>query len=63
MGKRIRVQRRGRGSSTFKASTHKRVAPAQYPQAITPKDSFEASINGVIDALVHVRDVEHPWHL
>jgi large subunit ribosomal protein L2 len=53
MGKRIRAQRRGRGSSTFRASTHKRVAPAQYPQAITPKESFEASINGVIDALVH----------
>ncbi|MDH5438681.1 MAG: 50S ribosomal protein L2, partial [Candidatus Bathyarchaeota archaeon] len=30
MGKRIRVQRRGRGSSTFRASTHKRVAPVQY---------------------------------
>jgi len=53
MGKRIRVQRRGRGGSTFRASTHKRVAPAQYPLAITPKESFEASINGVIEALVH----------
>jgi len=53
MGKRIRVQRRGRGSSTFRASTHKRVAPAQYPQAITPKECFEASINGVVEAFVH----------
>lgn len=53
MGKRIRVQRRGRGGSTFRASTHKRVAPAKYPPAITPKDSFEASINGVVEALVH----------
>jgi large subunit ribosomal protein L2 len=53
MGKRIRVQRRGRGSSTFRASTHKRVAPAQYPPKITPKESFGASINGVIEALVH----------
>jgi large subunit ribosomal protein L2 len=53
MGKRIRAQRRGRGSSTFRASTHKRVAPAKYPPAIAPKVSFEASINGVIEALVH----------
>jgi large subunit ribosomal protein L2 len=53
MGKRIRAQRRGRGSSTFRASTHKRVAASQYPQAITPKESFEASIKGVIDAFVH----------
>jgi len=53
MGKRIRVQRRGRGGSTFRASTHKRVAPAQYPPKITPKESFGSSINGVIEALVH----------
>ncbi len=53
MGKRIRVQRRGRGGSTFRASTHKRVAPAQYPPKITPKESFETSINGVIEKLVH----------
>ena len=30
MGKRLRVQRRGRGSSTFRASTHKRVASSKY---------------------------------
>jgi len=30
MGKRIRVQRRGRGTPTFRASSHKRVAPARY---------------------------------
>jgi large subunit ribosomal protein L2 len=53
MGKRIRVQRRGRGGSTFRASTHKRVAPAQYPLKITPKESFETIINGVVEALVH----------
>jgi large subunit ribosomal protein L2 len=53
MGKRIRVQRRGRGNSVFTASTHKRVAPAQYPSAITPKESFEASISGVVASLVH----------
>ena len=53
MGKRIRVQRRGRGGSTYRASTHKRVAPARYPVKITLQESFEASINGVIEALVH----------
>jgi large subunit ribosomal protein L2 len=53
MGKRIRVQRRGRGGSTYRASTHKRVAPAKYPPAITPKVSFAASISGVIEDLVH----------
>ena len=52
MGKRIRVQRRGRGGSTYRASTHKRVAPAKYP-ALTPKEAFEIAIKGVIDSLVH----------
>ncbi|UCH31008.1 MAG: 50S ribosomal protein L2 [Candidatus Bathyarchaeota archaeon] len=31
MGKRIRVQRRGKGGSTFQASTQRRIAPAKYP--------------------------------
>ncbi len=53
MGKRIRVQRRGRGNSVFRASTHKRVAPAHYPPAITPKISFDVSIGGIIEDLVH----------
>jgi large subunit ribosomal protein L2 len=52
MGKRIRVQRRGRGGSTWRASTHKRVAPAQYP-AMSPKEAFVASISGMVDSLVH----------
>jgi large subunit ribosomal protein L2 len=52
MGKRIRVQRRGRGGSTWRASTHKRVAPAQYP-ALSPKEAYEASISGTVDSLVH----------
>ncbi len=52
MGKRIRVQRRGRGGSTWVASTHKRVAPAQYP-SMTPKETYETSLNGIVDALVH----------
>lgn len=53
MGKRIRVQRRGRGGSTFRASTHKRVAPAQYPLAATVKEYFEMAIKGVIEDFVH----------
>jgi len=52
MGKRIRVQRRGRGGSTFKASTHKRMAPAQYLLLAT-KDYLETSIKGVIEEFVH----------
>jgi len=53
MGKRIRVQRRGRGAPTFRASTHKRVAPAQYPLSMTTKEYAETAIKGVIEDLVH----------
>lgn len=52
MGKKIRVQRRGRGGPTFRSSTHKRVAPAQYP-LLSTKDYFETTIEGVIEDLVH----------
>lgn len=52
MGKRIRVQRRGRGGPTFRASTHKRVAPAQYPLT-TAKEYAETATRGVIENLVH----------
>lgn len=53
MGKRIRVQRRGRGGSPFKASTHKRVAPSQYPLTVAKRDYFDAAINGVIEEFLH----------
>ena len=53
MGKRIRVQRRGRGGPTFRASTHKRVAPAQYPLGTTTEESLSAATKGVIESLVH----------
>jgi large subunit ribosomal protein L2 len=53
MGKRIRVQRRGRGGPTYRASTHKRVAPAQYPLTITTKEYFKTAIKGVIEEFVH----------
>lgn len=52
MGKRIRVQRRGRGGRNFRASTHKRVAPAKYPK-IAPKDAFDMLLNGIVESLVH----------
>jgi large subunit ribosomal protein L2 len=51
MGKRIRVQRRGRGGPTFRAATHKRVAPARYPP--TTKDTFEAVMKGVVEEILH----------
>lgn len=54
MGKRIRVQRRGRGGPTFRASTHKRVAPSKYPPlAIKAEESFETMLKGVVEELVH----------
>lgn len=51
MGKRIRVQRRGGGSPTFRASTHKRVAPARYPNLT--KDLREGVIQGQVAELLH----------
>ncbi|MFB0503213.1 MAG: 50S ribosomal protein L2 [Candidatus Bathyarchaeia archaeon] len=51
MGKRIRVQRRGAGSPTFRASTHKRVAPSRYPNLT--KDLREGVIQGQVAELLH----------
>ena len=51
MGKRIRVQRRGGGSPTFRASTHKRVAPGRYPNLT--KDLREGVIQGQVAELLH----------
>ena len=51
MGKRIRVQRRGRGSSTFRSSTHKRVAPVRYPQMST--EEREGVIQGQVTGILH----------
>ncbi len=51
MGKRIRVQRRGRGTSTFRASTHKRVAPTKYP--VIPKEKPADVLSGQILELLH----------
>lgn len=51
MGKRIRVQRRGRGSPTFRASTHKRVAPVQYPSLSTAEQ--KGVVQGEVTDIVH----------
>ena len=51
MGKRIRVQRRGRGSPTFRAPSHRRVAPAQYP--ILSKEEKEGIVHGQISGILH----------
>lgn len=51
MGKRIRVQRRGRGSPAFRASSHKRVAPARYPNL--SKEVREGVIRGQVTGLLH----------
>jgi len=51
VGKRIRVQRRGRGSSTFRAATHKRVAPARYPT--TSKEEWKGVIQGQLTEILH----------
>lgn len=51
MGKKIRVQRRGRGSPTFQASTHKRVAPSRY-LPLHP-DAEAESTPAVVEALLH----------
>lgn len=51
MGKRIRVQRRGRGGPTFRAATHKRVAPSCYPPAT--KELFDIAVSGVVEEILH----------
>jgi len=53
LGRRIRVQRRGRGTSTFRASTHKRVAAALYPRSIAPRECFDSVFAGVVESLMH----------
>ncbi len=50
MGKRIRVQRRGRGTPTFRAATHRRVAPVRYPL----EEKFRRDlIKGMVEKLLH----------
>ncbi|HUK29282.1 MAG TPA: 50S ribosomal protein L2 [Candidatus Acidoferrales bacterium] len=49
MGKQIRVQRRGRGGSNFRAHTFRRIAPAKFP-IISP--TFP-SLKGVVREIMH----------
>jgi len=51
LGKRIRVQRRGKDSLTFQAATHKRVAPAKYPNL--PKEILASILRGQIIEFLH----------
>ncbi|MDH5495564.1 MAG: 50S ribosomal protein L2 [Candidatus Bathyarchaeota archaeon] len=51
MGKRIRVQRRGRGGPTFQASTQKRIAPAKYPPI--NKEQLDGTIKAKIETITH----------
>ncbi|MGQ9529922.1 MAG: 50S ribosomal protein L2 [Candidatus Bathycorpusculaceae bacterium] len=53
MGKRIRVQRRGRGGPTFRASTHKRVSPSQYPVLMVGEECFEKAVKGIVEEFIH----------
>jgi len=47
MGKRLRVQRRGKGSPTFRAAKKGKVAPVKYPPPT------EESLSGVVRDLLH----------
>jgi len=51
LGKRILVQRRGRGTSTFRAATHKRVAPARY-LPLAPVERI-STVRGVVKGIIH----------
>jgi large subunit ribosomal protein L2 len=53
MGKRIRVQRRGRGGSTFRSSTHKRTAPSLYPVSMISEEYENKSVVGDVKELLH----------
>ena len=49
MGKQIRVQRRGRGGSNFRAHTFRRIAPARFP-VVTPSSP---SLKGTVREIMH----------
>jgi large subunit ribosomal protein L2 len=51
VGKRIRVQRRGRGTSVFRASSHKRVAPVRYP-SMHPNEQ-KGVMHGTVKDIIH----------
>jgi large subunit ribosomal protein L2 len=45
------VQRRGRGSSTFRASSHKRIAPVKYPPVSVTEN--RPVVNGQVKGIMH----------
>jgi large subunit ribosomal protein L2 len=45
MGKKLRVQRRGRGTPTYRARKMGKIAPAKYPA--------QTNFNGVVKKLIH----------
>ena len=67
MGKRIRVQRRGRGGPAFTANTHKRVAPASIPPFDRPYLEGEV-VDLVHDPgrgapLAHIKTIERDFYV
>jgi len=46
MGKKILVQRRGKGSPVFRAATHKRIAAARYP--VLSEELFHAIVEDIL---------------
>ncbi len=53
MGKRIRQQRAGRGTSTFRSPSHLRVAPARYPPLESLSNGGRGYLTGYVAELVH----------
>ena len=49
MGKRILVQRKGRGGIQFRSRAHLKVAPVKYP----PMTGLESKVKGVIKEIIH----------
>ena len=51
MGKRIRVQRRGRGGSVFRAHVYRRIAPAVYPPLMAA--DMTGRVDGTVVDIMH----------
>ncbi len=51
MGKRIRVQRRGRGGSVFRAHVYRRIAPARYPPLVAT--DMTGRVDGTVLDIMH----------
>jgi len=51
MGKRIRVQRRGRGGSVFRAHVYRRIAPASYPPLMVTDAA--GRVDGTVVDIMH----------